>query len=489
MTESDKSATSARAMFAVMHGGVLALRASLAMNSAELIGPCIVGSCLACRLIASLMSGIISHLVFDIAREILDVPFLRTHLHAQLVSEIPVSDIKPRETEKREIRRNPISGFFFSEIGSGAYPPPPKGEEDRESEFFACPQYGCRNPRLGPPISGGLEMPVVTSGQSRGPPNDAIVGQRLRKIGFALIATCVACFGLLWGMAVLMGDRPFESQSERWLSMVGVLGLSMLPLIGVFLLYRSRQHLAKFHSAERLHDPRPPVVFLRAFQLDSSAKDVVFPLYLITFEERLAAALSPIGPLVALGQPEEALPPPGASRFQETQQTWKDRVVDLFKRARLVVLVFGTSPALLWETTTAFQMLKPQQLLILGVGRDTPREYEALSRIFKEATGRKLPALRSLRRAISRTALQTRSGITFGEGWMPRTLRLSAPFWRLFWGNIWSAAGVHYGLKPVFRANGIEWHPYPVSKLEVLGWMIFVSSCLLILVKLYYDFD
>jgi hypothetical protein len=139
-----------------------------------------------------------------------------------------------------------------------------------------------------------------------------------------------------------VGGLPFER--PRWLFVVGGVGLSMLPFFGVFLWYRSRQHLAKFHSAERLHDPRPPVVLLRAFQLDGSAKDVVLPLYLMTFEERLAAALRPIGPLVALGQPEEALPPAGASRFHETQQTWKDRVVDLLKGARLVRSDFWHKP-------------------------------------------------------------------------------------------------------------------------------------------------
>lgn len=318
----------------------------------------------------------------------------------------------------------------------------------------------------------------MTSAQSRGSPRDAIVGQRLRRIGFALVAASLAIAAASLALPWVSPKLLELLAEQRWfwwaLYLYGPVGF-----IGVFLWYRGRQHLARVDTAERLHDPRPPVVLLRAFQSDDSARAVLFPLYLKTFEEHLAAALRPVGPLVALGQPEEALPPPGASRVYETDQTWKDRVVDLFKRARLVVLIFGTSSSVLWETTTAFQMLKPQQLLILGVGRNTPGEYEALSRIFKEATGRELPDLRNLGRA-KRTGFEERSGITFGEGWTPRILRLRAPFWRRI-ASSWTGAHVHFGLEPIFRANGIEWHPYPVSKLEVLYWLIFVILCLAML--------
>lgn len=322
----------------------------------------------------------------------------------------------------------------------------------------------------------------MTSGQSRGPPHDAIVGQRLQRIGFALaaasLAIAAASLALPWGLEVL-SPKLLELLIEQWWYSWVIYLYGPVGFIGVFLWYRGRQHLARVDSAELLHDPRPPVVLLRAFQSDDSARAVLFPLYLKTFEEHLAAALRPIGPLVALGRPEETLPPPGASRFYEAHQTWKDRVVDLFKRARLVVLIFGTSSSVLWETTTAFQMLKPQQMLILGVGRNTPREYEALSRVFKEATGRELPDLRNLGRA-KRTGFEERSGITFGEGWTPLILRLRAPFWRRF-ASSWTGAHVHFGLEPIFRANGIEWHPYPVSKLEVLYWLIFVILCLAML--------
>ena len=188
-------------------------------------------------------------------------------------------------------------------------------------------------------------------------------------------------------------------------------------------------------------------------------------------EQDFAAAVRPFGPLVAIGRPSEALPPPGAApRFRETDQTWKDRVVDLLRRARLVILVPGTSEPLHWEITTAFQELKPQQLLIM-VGSNTPREYEALSQIFKKATGRDFPDRWRLGRA-------EKTGITFDEGWTPRILRLRAPYWRRSSSPFASFADWHYGLEPVFRANGIEWHPLPLSKKDVMhiAWAVFIIS-------------
>ena len=182
-----------------------------------------------------------------------------------------------------------------------------------------------------------------------------------------------------------------------------------------------------------------------------------------TLEECIAKTLRPIGPLVALGRPGEAFPPPGGARFHETDQTWKHRVLDLLRRARIVILIPGTSQALNWEIMTAFRELKPQQLVILGVGKDTPRQYDVLMLMFKEATGRWLPHPGHL-------GVARKTGITFDESWVPRILRLGAPRWRS------AGARLHYGLEPVFRANGIKWHPLPLSMGEFVVPLLSLAS-------------
>jgi hypothetical protein len=55
---------------------------------------------------------------------------------------------KKRKREKS--RRNPISGFFFFETGSGAYPPYPRNRGRRPSRSLSRPSIGIQIPELGP---------------------------------------------------------------------------------------------------------------------------------------------------------------------------------------------------------------------------------------------------------------------------------------------------------------------------------------------------
>jgi hypothetical protein len=319
---------------------------------------------------------------------------------------------------------------------------------------------------------------ATTSGESRDLLHDAIVGRWLKRIGYALATVGFSIFYLVWFEGVLQVET--RGLDFSW----GFVGFGIFTLAGFFLFWGKR-YVARAMSAERLQDSRAPVVFLRPFHSDPRALRMkvqttgdgvsFFTLFEGVFdktlEDYLAESLRSIGPLVALGQPCEALPPAGAVRFRETHHTWKDRVVDLLRSARLVVLIPGASEALFWEMWTAFQELRPQQLVILGVGKDTPREYAALSLIFKEATGQELPDRRTLGRA-------DRSGITFDEGWTPRILRLRASHWRFLLSFLTRVRGpnLHYGLEPVFRANGIEWQPLPISMLEVRRLLAFAAS-------------
>ena len=314
----------------------------------------------------------------------------------------------------------------------------------------------------------------MTGDQSKDSLHDAIIGRRLKVSGYAfgVVAVCV----WLYGFSHIQNPDYLEASAKE-----GFFFFAALGFVAAFLVFKGEQYLTRSESAERLLDSRPPVVLLRPFETDATElgriKSDSFELGWEFFKSKyfdeihIAEAVHPLGPLVAVADPGKALPPPGAARFRESDQTWKDRVVDLLRRARLVILVPGTSEALLWETTTAFRELKPQQLLILGLGTDTPREYEALSKMFKKATGEEFPDSQYLERA-------ERTGITFDGRWTPRILRIRAPYWRTLLG----ARGVvdlHYGLKPVYRANGIAWHPSRVSKDEVWGivlWLICLGA-------------
>src|SRR4030095_3080699 len=102
---------------------------------------------------------------------------------------------------------------------------------------------------------------------SLGPTHDAMVGKRLRRIGFAVIAASLASFAAI-EVVILASVMP--TQYAGALKRLVFLIISLL-FIGFFISSRGRQYLARADSAEP--DPRPPVVLLRPFQSDAYGKD------------------------------------------------------------------------------------------------------------------------------------------------------------------------------------------------------------------------
>jgi hypothetical protein len=87
---------------------------------------------------------------------------------------------------------------------------------------------------------------------------------------------------------------------------------------------------------------------------------------LATEEEQLAAAVEPVGPLVAMGRPGEALPEVGALRLYVTDDEWQDVVIRWLTNARLVILrVAGDTEGLRWEISQAPRLVAPERLVLL----------------------------------------------------------------------------------------------------------------------------
>ncbi|MFD5831147.1 hypothetical protein [Lentzea sp. NPDC060358] len=122
-------------------------------------------------------------------------------------------------------------------------------------------------------------------------------------------------------------------------------------------------------------DPRPPVLYLRSFQVDDllartgeTALD-----YFRTEEERLARAFAPIGPLIAIGRPGEPLPPAGVPRVY-VGDDWQREVRDLVGRARLVLIGAGRGEGLRWELDLVTATVDPRRVVVLLPFGD--REYD-----------------------------------------------------------------------------------------------------------------
>lgn len=290
---------------------------------------------------------------------------------------------------------------------------------------------------------------------------DAATGRTLRIAGIVLIV-----IGFAWGLLGRLPEIDAPFLILNW----------HVPaiLLGLFFLYRGKQYRARSRPAELLDDTRPPVLYLRPFKKDASTAARVLPgifnpVLLLrtfsTFEEQLAEAMQPIGPLVALAHPREALPKPGAARFHATDEEWKNLVIQLLRRARLVVLRPGQTDALLWEIERVFEILSPSQLLLL-FHETSKKEYDAFSHSLKQSLGVSLPEFGG------RNAF-----VAFGHDWKPRLLPLRVPYPRYSSYKLWRRL-LNHTLEPVFRDLGVDWNPSPISALTI---SLFVMLALLLL--------
>jgi hypothetical protein len=76
------------------------------------------------------------------------------------------------------------------------------------------------------------------------------------------------------------------------------------------------------------------------------------PILKLTLEEFLGEAISKqLGPFIALGNPGDPLPPPGAVREYAEDFAWKNRFTELADSAICIVLSAGNSTNLDWELT------------------------------------------------------------------------------------------------------------------------------------------
>lgn len=150
-------------------------------------------------------------------------------------------------------------------------------------------------------------------------------------------------------------------------------------------------------------DPRPPVVYLRSFDLDGVTsrtrqqrldkyipEAINRPLKAIsnlapitamerwtgqTVEDLLVKELKRVGPVIAIGRPGETAPLPGATRLY-VGDDWQERVHAMMKSATLVVIRPWISEGVLWEIKAALESCDPRRVVLIFW--ETPDEkYDA----------------------------------------------------------------------------------------------------------------
>jgi hypothetical protein len=185
--------------------------------------------------------------------------------------------------------------------------------------------------------------------------------------------SAIGCIVLL---AVLFFPSDKSTTTTGWWSVaetiLAILALAcFLGLMG-HLLQRGDRHLATSGADVMRHDSRAPVLYLRPFgaEVDLSA------------EERTLKRImdKEVGPLVAVGNPEDALPPLGAARsyerdFAGSGKTWQVHVREMLLRSSLVFVVPGHTPGLGWEIAQCREVVNPLRLIVLVCG--SPSTYDA----------------------------------------------------------------------------------------------------------------
>ena len=297
----------------------------------------------------------------------------------------------------------------------------------------------------------------------------------LRPLGFALLITGIILNSFT---RVSSFDRLIGDDVSTWMSVIGLVFI----IIGGIMVYRGGQYAAKALAGE-IDDSTPIILYLRPFKTDVKMAKYVFTQFYFggvrTMEEQLAEVLQPFGHLLAIGQPGETLPKPGAAKIY-ADDDWKKVVIDKMKTSRLVVILAGTGEGLLWELKEAFEVVDPTKILILVTGM-RKKSYKA----FSEQAGRSFnihfPDAKQIK---ARIGLNVADGfIRFAADWKSSFLRAKAPLARSE-PYLRYKAKFNYALRPVFEAYGIQWHKprYSVFMKIILGFFLVIFLFLLLLI-------
>ena len=215
-----------------------------------------------------------------------------------------------------------------------------------------------------------------------------LANPKLQPIAFALKRTTVARFaaGSMLDILAWVAFLISIPVTMLFLTLSGVLRFG--GLLWMFLVWKLgkallRRTLRASRRAGRYRiradkvlkrDARDPILYLRSFLEEYDENSEKFSP--ATSEERLAAYYNSYGPVIAVGEPKEEMPQPGAFRIYFDDATWKAGVLYLMSVSSLVVIDAGIAPGLLWELGVARKTLDPSRLMITFVGWRDLNQWE-----------------------------------------------------------------------------------------------------------------
>lgn len=196
-------------------------------------------------------------------------------------------------------------------------------------------------------------------------------GRWIVNVGLAMLLMTVTFIGRF----VIQQINPSTDGDKFIFGVISVLWMLFVTFVIIRLRNRfvrqAWQSVART-AEEELINPRSrrPILYLRSFQLDDRIGKTSWLEFLLgtvplaNDEQQLTRELRKVGPVIAIGRPDEKLPPLGAARFYVSHDLWQKKVAEVAEESQLVLVATGTTEGLQWELSHLTTQVPAERLIL-----------------------------------------------------------------------------------------------------------------------------
>lgn len=183
---------------------------------------------------------------------------------------------------------------------------------------------------------------------------------------------------------IVLPETPayYEALGDLFAQDFGVIivGIPLLLLTSYLFYLKNRLSKKKKHTTDISIDG-PFILYLRAFSADeTTGRALSWINGEKSEEEETVSALSDIADIYAIGNPKDRKMPLGAKRVYVDDENWKSAVVELAKKAELIVLRLGATSNFWWEVEMALSTIPVQRLLFIV---PTSQSFSQVSELYR----------------------------------------------------------------------------------------------------------
>ena len=168
---------------------------------------------------------------------------------------------------------------------------------------------------------------------------------KFRYASYLLVSAAIAWLALPW---LLESEQAIRLAGKPVVVHYIIIPILTIPYVLINIAAKKLQQ--RLFAVEALNDTRAPILLLRSFSADNpwlrrkpgrSQAEYMNDILGARLEEAISAALNSMGPLVAIGQPNERSTVVGAIRVYAGEENWISLVRELMRESQLIVLQFS----------------------------------------------------------------------------------------------------------------------------------------------------